>query len=400
MKSAASVYVAITLASAAWSQTPPQNVKSPEISANGRITFRLWAPHAQKVSIPHLTAFASTGTMLELSKDDQGIWSLTTSPMEPDIYPYRFIVDGVNIPDPANPLAATGIAGGPFSMVHVPGPASVSWEVSNVPHGNVVHQFYHSDLIGDDRDFYVYTPPLYDPASKTEYPVLYLLHGLGADASGWTQLGCNFILDNLIAQSKAKRMIIVSPLGYGFANPAKGITGRTADRKKEFDTLTASILNEVIPIVEKMYRVAKDRDSRAIAGFSSGGAQSFYIGLNHIDKFAYVAGFSNALLTYPSALFGEGPRALPPGQKYPPLNPGVFADVFPSLDAKSASQLRLLWISCGTEDRLIGHNQQFRDWLQANNVQFKYVATSGEHTPMVWRRNLIELAPLLFQAKK
>jgi len=382
-------------------QAPRVQLKSPEVSADRRVTFRLWAPEAQKVSVQYLPLVSSSTFKSALTKDDRGVWSVTTRPIEPDIYPYVLVVDGVMIPDPANPLVMTGVAGEIASMVHVPGPASLSWEVNNVPHGSVVHHFYHSDLIGDDRDFYVYTPPLYDPVSNTKYPVLYLLHGLGSNASGWiTALHANVILDNLIAQGKAKRMVVVTPLAYGFANPANGVIGRTSDRKKEFDMLTASILSEVMPVIEKTYRVATDRESRAIAGFSSGGAQSFYIGLNHVDKFAYVAGFSNALLTYPSPLQAVGSRALPPGQSYPPLDPGVFANVFPRLDAKSASQLRLLWISCGMEDRLIGHNRQFRDWLQAKNIQFKYLETPGEHTVMVWRRNLTELVPLLFQATK
>ena len=400
MKRSVPVYIAITMAFAALGQAPPQNVKSPEVRADGRVTFRLWAPEAQKVSVRFI--YASSEITSPLTKDDQGVWSVTTEPMEPDIFPYRLVVDGVIIADPANFLVGTGVGGGPFSMVHIPGPASLSWELNNVPHGNVVHQYYHSDLIGDDRDFYVYTPPLYDPTSKAEYPVLYLLHGLGGDASAWTQLGSNVILDNLIARGKAKPMIMVSPLGYAIANPGKGLPSRSADPKKHFDTyfgiFAASLLNEVIPIVEKTYRVAKDRDSRAIVGFSSGGAQSFYVGLNNIDKFAYVAGFSNALLTYPDSGAGGPP---PPGRKpYPPLDPAVFSRVFPSLDEKSLAQLRLLWISCGTQDPLVPHNRQFRDWLKAKNVQIKYLETPGEHTPMLWRRNLTDLAPLLFQAKK
>ncbi len=390
---------ALMMATAASAQAPaarggffgPQ-VKSPEVSAEGRVTFRLRAPDAQKVAV--------TLGGLALTKDDQGIWSGTTAAaMEPDFYPYNFIVDGVMIPDPGNPMVKSSVTGGFQSFVHVAGPLSLSWETNNVPHGKVVHHFFHSDLTGDDRDFYVYTPPMYDPAAKTKYPVLYLLHGLSDDASAWTTAGrANVILDNLIAQGKAKPMIMVNTLGYGIPNPAGGFVGMLAEPKKNFDTFTASVLNEVVPVVEKTYHVASDRDSRAIAGLSMGGAETFYIGLNHIDKFAWVAGFSSALVMYP----GAGGNRTPGAPRAPqPFDASLFPSVFPSLDAKAAAKLRLLWISCGTEDGLIGNSRQFRDWLKSKDIpQIKYLETPGAHTWMVWRRNLTDVAQLLFQGTK
>jgi enterochelin esterase family protein len=267
-----------------------------------------------------------------------------------------------------------------------------------VPHGNVVHHFYHSDLIGDDRDFYVYTPPMYDPARLTQYPVLYLLHPAGADADAWMTDGrASVILDNLISQRKAKPMIVVTTLSYGSTTADPGSLVQNGILKG-FDRLTASVLSEVIPLVEKTYHVAKDRGARAIAGSSSGGAQSLYIGLNHLDKFAYVAGFSSALVALPGP--GGGRPPVPRGENFPPLDSAWFPAVFPALEAKASSQIGLLWVSCGTEDRLIGPNRQFRDWLQAKGVPVKYVETPGGHTSMVWRRNLTELAQLLFQEKK
>ena len=150
-----------------------------------------------------------------MQKDDQGVWSLTTAPLTPDFYGYSFVADGVGLIDPSNPSMKPNLLH-TQSQVHVPGPASLPWEIGDVPHGLVHHHFYKSGVVGDERDFYVYTPPGYDPKAKRSYPVLYLLHGFSDDASGWTAVGrANVILDNLIAQGKAKAMMMVMPLGYG-----------------------------------------------------------------------------------------------------------------------------------------------------------------------------------------
>jgi hypothetical protein len=193
------------LISPAWSQAPSSGrgpgrgmfggpaVKSPEVAQDGRLTFRLRAPDAKEV-------FVTLGGRAPMTKDDQGIWTATLPSMEPDYYPYNFIVDGVSVPDPSNPAVKSSVTGGVQSFAHVPGPSTLSWELNNVPHGAVNHHFCHSGIIGDDRDFYVYTPPNYYASGVTQYPVLYLLHGLSDDASAWTTAGrANAILDNLIA---------------------------------------------------------------------------------------------------------------------------------------------------------------------------------------------------------
>jgi enterochelin esterase-like enzyme len=376
-------------------QAPRSQLKSPEVSADRRITFRLFAPNAQHVTVPNLVTLPF-GTPLTLTKDSQGVWSGTTAPMEPDFYVYRIVVDGLEITDPMNPrVIGQRIDRSPFSEVHVPGSQPLTWEPNNVPHGNIVHHFYHSDSIGDDRDFYVYTPPLYDPAANTTYPVLYLLHGASPVADSWfTDLRANVILDNLIAQKKARPMIVVAPLTYGSPIDrvfSEGIRNGVAK-------LTNSILNEVIPIVERTYRVMGDGTARAIAGYSSGGSQSLYMGLNHLDKFAYIAGFSSALVALPGPDSGRPP--VPPTGNLAPLGSDWFPSLFPSLEAKASSRIRLLWVTCGTEDRLIDHNRQFRNWLQAKGIQVRFIETAGGHTPMVWRRNLIDLAQALFRDKK
>ena len=183
-------------------------VRSPEVSADRRVTFRLRAPNAKEVIV------TGEAGRLPMQKDELGIWTVTTAPLEPNIYTYSFSVDGATFQDPGNPMLKPAFKNGGQSLVRVPGP--VSWEPSDVPRGAITRHFYKSAVVGDDRDFYVYTPPNYNPSGRVTYPVLYLLHGLGHDAAGWIATGsANVILDNLIAQGKAKPMIMVNTLGYG-----------------------------------------------------------------------------------------------------------------------------------------------------------------------------------------
>jgi enterochelin esterase family protein len=251
------------------------------------------------------------------------------------------------------------------------------WELNNIPHGEIHHHFYKSAVAGDDRDFYVYTPPGYDSTAKKTYPVLYLLHGYSDDASGWTAVGrANVILDNLIAQGKAKPMIVVMPLGYGTMELIElgwGAWSHTDVRDRNFANFRAALLTEVMPQVEGEYRVTKDRNARAIAGLSMGGSESLLTGLNNLDKFAWVGAFSSGGI------------------------PDEFQKDFPSLDANANRQLRLLWIACGTEDGLITINRNLREWLKTKGVKVTEIETPGMHTWMVWRRNLSEFAPLLFR---
>ena len=349
----------------------PQPVISPEVHLDNRITFRLRAPNAKDVLLAREGAKS-----IRMQKDEQGIWSITTEPLEPDYYGYSFIADGVVLFDPSNSLIKPNLLY-TQSMVHVPGAASLPWETGNVPHGTVHHHFYKSGVIGDERDFYVYTPPGYDPKASKLYPVLYLLHGFSDDASGWSAVGrAHVILDNLIAQGKAKPMLIVMPLGYG----APEIVSRTgaplrdpAVRQRNYTRFREALLSEVIPEVERAYRASKDRNARAIAGLSMGGAESLLTGLNTLDRFAFIGAFSSGGLDT------------------------NFDGQFPTLDAKANTRLRLLWIACGNEDGLIDSNRKLRDWLTSKGVRLTYVETPGAHTWMVWRRNLATFAALLFQ---
>ena len=354
-----------------FSQTaPPPLILSPEVASDGRVTFRLRAPNAKEVLLSREGA-----PRQPMQQDDKGVWSVTTDALPPDYYGYTFVVDGVGTLDPSNWLMKPNLQN-PSSMVHVPGPSTLPWELNNIPHGEVHRHLYHSAVASDDRDFYVYTPPGYDPGAKKLYPVLYLLHGYSDDARGWTDAGfANVILDNLIAQGKAKPMLVVMPLGYGAMEfVMRGGPGfrDPSLRDKSFHRFRDALLTEVIPTVEKEYRVATDRNSRAIAGLSMGGAESLFVGLNALNRFAYIGAFSSGGL------------------------PDDLATVFPNLDAKSAAGLRLLWIACGTDDRLIDTNRKIREWLTSKQVKHTDIETPGAHVWMVWRRNLAEFAPLLF----
>jgi enterochelin esterase family protein len=314
---------------------------------------------------------------LPMQKDDSGVWTVTTDPLEPDYYGYSFNVDGVAILDPGNSAFKPNLLN-VNSLLHVPGPSSLPWELNAVPHGVVQQLCYRSKVIGDERDYFVYTPPGYDPRSKQKYPVLYLLHGMSDDASAWTACGrANVILDNLIAQGKAKPMIVVMPLGYGTPEIVDRVRratgGPVSGGDRNYELFRDSLFQELMPQIEKDYRVRTDRLSRAITGLSMGGAESQFIGLNNIDKFAWIGSFSA----------GGGGRD--------------YDARYAKLDAKSASQLKLLWIACGTEDGLIANGRAFREWLKGKGVKFTELETPGAHTWMVWRRNLAAFAPLLFR---
>jgi enterochelin esterase-like enzyme len=366
-----------TFAQAAKPATPPAQMGppaliTPEVHSDDSVTFRFRAPNAQEVKLS-----LEGSDPIAMQKDDTGIWTVNTAPLPPDYYGYSIIVDGARAIDPYNSVLKPNLLL-TENMVHVAGPPSLPWESNDVRHGEIHHHFYRSTVANDDRDYYVYTPPGYDPADKKTYPALYLLHGYSDDASGWSAVGrANVIFDNLIAQGKAKPMIVVMPLGYGTMEMIRagwgGIFNRPEVREQNLTKFREALLTEVIPKVESEYLIAKDRNSRAIAGLSMGGSESLLNGLNSLDKFAWIGSFSAGGLPEP------------------------FDKNFPNLDAKANEQIRLLWIACGTEDRLITANRNLREWLKTKGIQHTDIETTGKHTWMVWRRNLAEFAPLLFR---
>ena len=344
--------------------------RSPEVHPDNRVTFRFRAPNANEVVLNREGA-----GNVPMQKDDQGVWTVTTDPLPPDIYGYSFVADSVRLVDPSNSLTKPNLLN-LTSAVHVPGPSTLEWEIGNAPRGELHRHFYKSGVVGDDRDYYVYTPPGYDPSAKKTYPVFYLLHGFSDDASGWTSVGrAHIIMDNLIAQGKAKPMLVVMPLGYG----APEILNRGSGPRdlslweRNVTRFRDALMAEVIPQVEKRYRAATDRNSRAIAGLSMGGTESLFTGLNAVDRFAWLGSFSAGGL------------------------PSDLTATFPELDENANKQLNLLWVACGTEDRLIESNRKFLAFLDTKKVRYTKLETPGAHTWMVWRRNLAAFAPMLFQ---
>jgi enterochelin esterase-like enzyme len=353
-------------------QDQPPRVVSPEVQSDGHVTFRLLAPNAAKVAVN----IEGQRDPVPMQKDEKGIWSVTAGPMPPDIYGYSLVADGVDLIDPSNPLMKPNLLS-TESAVDIADP-SLPWEVSDVAHGEIHHHYYRSKIAGEDRDFYVYTPPGYDPRGKTRYPVLYLLHGFSDAADGWSAVGrANVILDNLIAQGKAKPMLVVMPLGYGDMEVIRRGWGSWDDKElavRNLSKFTDILLGEVLPQIEESYRVKNDRDSRAIAGLSMGGAESLRTGLNHLDRFSWIGALSSGGLDLQD-----------------------LGTQFPGVDATANKKLKLLWIACGVDDRLINPNRKFKSWLKDKGVQFTDIETPGAHTWMVWRRNLAALAPLLFR---
>jgi enterochelin esterase-like enzyme len=354
---------------AAWGQRAPAS-RSPEIAPDGAVTFRLAAPNATQVTV--------SGEFMQgvksLMKDASGVWNVTVGPIEPEIYNYNFTIDGVKTIDPANPDVKTGSTPSTIaSVLEVKGAQPAFYDGQSVPHGEIHTNWYPSKTLAALRRLTVYTPPDYDRDRGVRYPVLYLFHGANADETAWTRLGrVNFILDNLLAAQKAKPFVVAMPFGYGIP-PG---TLRTAASPTSDELFARDLIGDAIPFIEARYRVYTDREHRAIVGLSMGGGQSLSIGLNHLDLFAYVGGFSAG------------------------LRPADFATTFADTAAhpKAANErLRLLWIGCGKDDGAMVNSKAFDDFLNQHQVKHTFRESDGAHTWIVWRRYLNEVAPLLFR---
>ncbi len=351
-----------------------------------------------------------------MTKDARGVWSVTVGPLQPELWDYTFRVNGIRTLDPANSRVKRNAT--PFdNSVLIPGAESSLYEVNNVPHGTLSAVWYPSPTLKLTRRMRVYTPPGYE-SGRSRYPVLYLFHGAGGDEEEWTLMGrAAQILDNLIAAGKAKPMIVVMPNGHASqtatrdvippaptAGPSRGGAPGQPGGDATYGLFPDSIINDVIPFVDKTYRVAQGRENRAVAGVSMGGAQSVYTGLRNLDRFAWVAGFGGAYVLWPGAMVqaqvapgaaaGRGPGV---GQR---LNIRAVDEIFSKLDAKANSQLRLFYMSCGTEDGLVTAGRQLKEWLKSKGIQFVDVETPGyAHVWSYWRKSLADLVRRLFQPK-
>ena len=296
-----------------------------------------------------------------MAKDADGTWSLTVGPLEPEIYEYSFTVDGARVLDTANTLLKTGLTLS-GNLLEIPGTPPRFDEVQDVPHGSIQVRTYTSTPLKRRRQLYVYLPPQYDSEPARRFPVLYLRHGSGDDESTWSLQGrAGVILENLIAQGKAVPMLIV------MTNGDTDNTWAGGSSPEALDLLGKELLGDVIPMIEKNYRVTANRANRAITGLSMGGGQAFTIGLKHPETFAWVGEFSSGLLSDTDFNLA---RHLP----------GFLDD-----PARANQRLKLLFLSCGTEDPRIPGHMDLMDALKAKQIRYVWYPTPGAHEWKVWR---------------
>ncbi|MCB1022287.1 MAG: esterase family protein [Bryobacterales bacterium] len=346
---------------------PAADVQSPQVRPDRTTVFRFVAPYAKAVTVEG--DWRKPGETIAMTKDADGVWTATAGPFEPGAYIYGYSVDGEATPDPRNPfpkLRAAGVG----SLLEIPGASP--WETRDVPHGEVRILFEKSKALhGETRWMFVYTPPGYDQNAKRKYPLLYLLHGSNDTAAGWVTVGsANYILDNLIADGKAKEMVVVMPFGH--AVPYGTPPGQGPSNTDVFERY---LLEDVMPLIESRFRVLPGSANRAIVGLSMGGGQSLTIGFRNLDKFDAIGAFSAAA-------------------------PSDFEQQFAAelADPKGLNKkLKLLWFACGRDDRLMERSEKLHELLEAKGVRHTFKPTPGVHNYAAWREYLNEVAPLLFR---
>ncbi len=382
-------------------QTPPPVVLSPEVSADGKITFRVLAPQAENVKLTG-SDIPAMGQGKPMTKDDKGIWEITIGPVAPGSYRYNFNINGVSVIDPRNPLISES-NNNVWSLVHVPG--SEFSDTKNVPHGAVAAITYYSTALGKFRRMHVYTPPGYE-SGQGKFPVFYLLHGAGDGDDSWTSVGrAGFILDNLIAAKKARPMIIVMPAGHTRQTgrgPLPGVAPPGSAAAPPPDEFIQDFMTDIMPYVEKNYRVLAGRENRAIAGLSMGGNQTLNIALPNLERFAYVGVFSSGLLNVfarQTAAAGGPPAANAPAQITPAGEAWLKQHQAKLDDASLKKGLRLFWVGIGKDDFLLNSSRSTVDLLKKHGFAPVSRESEGGHTWINWRNYLNEFAPQLFQAK-
>ena len=358
----------------------------PRVDSAGRVEIRVKAPDATKVKLNFWS-----GPKLDMEKQPDGFWTVTTPPLVPGLHYYTFIIDGAEVSDP-NSHAFFG-GGKDTSMVEVPEPGSTYYLPQDVPHGQVREIWYNSKVTGGWRHALVYLPPGYDVQTTKRYPVLYLQHGAGEDESGWIRQGhANFILDNLIASGSCKPMILVMAYGYArrAGQPAPDLSGKpfgSPEMMKAMQEMAAAFEDDMtqvlIPFIDSNFRTIPDRDHRAMAGLSMGGMQTFQVTFDHLDLFSYIGGFSGA-----AGVLGN--QKLDPATAFH----GALAD-----PADFAKRVHLLWLGVGTEEpeRMRTGLQRLHASLQEANIQHVFYESPGtSHEWQTWRRDLKDFGPRLF----
>ena len=413
--------VVVAVPCAVWAQPPvappgapqaqaapqrPPTVVSPEVLADGRVTFRIHAPDATRVflnagDLPAIT-FTPPGTApvpqtpgspgaTVFAKGENGVWEFTTAvPVPPGAFRYAIMVDGVRTLDPVNTRTSESNTA-MWSMFFVPG---IDLEdVKDVPHGAIAEVFYASSVLKTTRRMHVYTPPGYE-AGTQKYPVFYLLHGAGDTDDAWTSVGrAGFIFDNLIAAKQAVPMIVVMPAGHQPPRPgtAAGAAAAgappAASGPPAISPFTLEFVNDLLPYVERHYRVLTYRPNRAIAGLSMGGMQTLDIAFRHLARFAYIGVYSSGAVLGG----GRGAAAAPP----PPDWETVHAADLDNAALKKGTTL--LWLATGVDDRLIANTRATAEILKKHGFEPELLETPGAHTWLVWRDYLRRFTPRLFR---
>ena len=348
----------------AWAQKSGP-VLSPEVQDDHSVTFRLRAPKSQSVALRGQW----NKEPVEMTKDAEGLWSLSVANVPAGVWEYSFVVDGLTMIDPVNP-ALKPQRNPSASILHIPGTPPNPWDFQDVPHGTVHQHTYFSKPLAKQRSAWVYTPPGYKADTKIQYPLFILQHGSGDRQETWVVHGkANWILDNLIAAGKAKPMIILMIDGHPLGQVPRDMADRRALSLAAFKN---ELFEDAIPLVESHYRVSKDREQRALAGLSMGGWQALSIGMTNLDRFAWIGSFSGAV--------DEN-------------------EIKPALDdaAGTNAKLKLLWIACGEKDFLLERNNQLIAKLKASGVNHEWLLTPGDHSWPVWRNYLTDFAPKLFR---
>lgn len=387
----------LSLSRVGQSQTPPKAITDsvpsptniggaeyPRVTPDLRVIFRVKAPDAQKIEF-------NLGKRYAAEKDAEGFWSAATDPQAPGFHYYWLVIDGVQVNDPGSETFYG--TGKQTSGIEVPEKGVDYYLPKDVPHGDVRERWYHSNTTGDWRRAYIYTPPGYDTARDTRYPVLYLQHGAGEDERGWANQGhVGFIMDNLIAERKARPMLVVMERGYARKagetptppRPNGGQPGGPPNVNRFVQAFEEVETKDLVPYIDTNFRTLADRDHRALAGLSMGGMQSYIIGLSHLDLFSYIGGFSGA-----GGGFGGGAFDVKTAHN------GVMAEA----DAFN-KRVHLLFLSIGTVEpqRMMDSVRGYHDSLTKAGIKTAFYESPGtSHEWLTWRRSLHEFAPMLFR---
>ena len=398
MKKLVTMLACALFATTMWAQQAlfgGTEIVSPEVNADGTVTFRLYAPKAVKVEVtgdflPQVKVKTPMGEaeqpgVAELKEGKDGVWTYTTEPLAPELYYYTFKVDGMTYLDPSNVYMSRDIATytNIFIVEKEKGDTGDLYSVNDVPHGNVSKVWYDSPTLKMKRRMTVYTPAGYDKGGR--YPVLYLLHGAGGDEDAWTTLGrAAQIMDNLIARGEAEPMIVVMPNGNvdQEAAPGESDLGLVKPNMRLPHTMEGSMeqsFPDIVKFIESNYRVQKKKAGRAIAGLSMGGFHSLHISKQYPDLFDYVGLFS-------AAIWPDKEASSP-----------IYQDMEGKLKTQFGKHPKLYWIAIGKTDFLYKDNVKYRQTLDEHAYPYEYYESDGGHIWKNWRIYLSKFAPMLFK---